>query len=198
MIEYKKMRSSRLLCRLLPAYTHWHDSCFKCRNPVNRWVLYFGRETQSGPNVNEVSRTVSQVITHPDYSNTTFNNDVALMRLSTPVTFTDYIRPICLASNSSQFYNSTLCWATGWGRLGREGEYPLFHQLVPVAAAETYRQRYCLGTCDTWNLNFFSVLVWTLIKLSLLISLVLDLSNFSPLIRFFINILTNSRITNNE
>lgn len=184
MIEYKKTDCC------LPTHTDT-DSCFKYRNPVNRWVLYFGRETQSGPNVNEVSRTVSQVIPHPDYSNTTFNNDVALMRLSTPVTFTDYIRPICLASNSSQFYNSTLCWATGWGRLGRDSEYLLFHQLVPMAAAKAYRQRYCVGTCDTWNLNFVSVLVWTLIKLSLMISLVLDLSNFSPLIRFFINILTN-------
>ncbi|XP_033466994.1 chymotrypsin-like protease CTRL-1 [Epinephelus lanceolatus] len=83
------------------------------------WTLYFGRETQSGPNVNEVNRTVSQIIIHPDYNNEPFNNDIALMKLSSPVTFTDYIRPVCLASNSSEFHNSTPCWATGWGSRNR-------------------------------------------------------------------------------
>ncbi|XP_023267147.1 prostasin-like [Seriola lalandi dorsalis] len=89
-------------------------------NAANRWVLYFGRVNQNGPNVNEVKRTVSEIIVHPDYNNTLFNNDIALMKLSSPVTFTDYIRPVCLASNSSQFYNSTPCWATGWGRVGKD------------------------------------------------------------------------------
>ncbi|KAG7227830.1 hypothetical protein INR49_013624 [Caranx melampygus] len=91
---------------------------------ANRWILYLGRETQSGPNVNEVNRTVSQIIIHPDYNNTLLNNDIALMKLSTPVSFTEYIRPICLASNSSQFYNSTPCWATGWGKLGKDEPLP--------------------------------------------------------------------------
>uniref|UniRef100_A0A7N5ZWE6 Peptidase S1 domain-containing protein n=1 Tax=Anabas testudineus TaxID=64144 RepID=A0A7N5ZWE6_ANATE len=89
-------------------------------NSTSPWTLYFGRVNQSGPNINEVNRTVSQVIVNPDYNNTLLNNDIALMKLSSPVNYTDYIKPICLASNSSQFYNSTLCWATGWGRLGND------------------------------------------------------------------------------
>ncbi|CAJ1080380.1 chymotrypsin-like protease CTRL-1 [Xyrichtys novacula] len=96
------------------------------------WVLYMGRETQSGPNVNEVRSTVSQIILHPDYNNTLFNNDIALMKLSSPVTFTDYIRPVCLASNSSQFHNSTSCWATGWGRLGKDEPNQAFDSLQEV------------------------------------------------------------------
>ncbi|AWP17635.1 putative polyserase-2-like [Scophthalmus maximus] len=81
------------------------------------WTIYLGKETQSGPNVHEVSRKVSQVIVHPDYNNSYLNNDIALMKLSSVVSFTDYIKPICLAGNSSQFFNSTICWATGWGKL---------------------------------------------------------------------------------
>ncbi|XP_037610763.1 chymotrypsin-like protease CTRL-1 isoform X4 [Sebastes umbrosus] len=84
------------------------------------YLLYLGRETQSGPNDNEVNRTVSQIIRHPDYNNTLFNNDIALMKLSSPVTFTDFIRPVCLASSTSQFHNSTPCWTTGWGRLSKD------------------------------------------------------------------------------
>ncbi|XP_039644021.1 chymotrypsin-like protease CTRL-1 isoform X1 [Perca fluviatilis] len=96
------------------------------------WILYFGRKTQSGPNVHEVNRTVSQIIIHPDYNNVPFNNDIALMKLSSPVNFTNYIRPVCLASNFSQFYNSTPCWATGWGRLGKDEPLPAFDSLQEV------------------------------------------------------------------
>nr|XP_019963179.1 PREDICTED: testisin-like [Paralichthys olivaceus] len=99
-------------------------------NETNSWILYFGRETQSGPNVNEVNRTVSQVIIHPNYSN--LNNDIALMKLSSPVTFNNYIRPICLASNTSEFLNSTLCWATGWGKLGKNESLPATKKLQEV------------------------------------------------------------------
>ncbi|XP_059181311.1 chymotrypsin-like protease CTRL-1 [Centropristis striata] len=89
-------------------------------NFPNVWLLYFGRETQSGPNVHEVNRTVSRIIIHPGYNSTTFDNDIALMKLSSPVTFTNFIRPVCLASNSSQFHNSTPCWSSGWGRTARD------------------------------------------------------------------------------
>ncbi|XP_029978044.1 chymotrypsin-like protease CTRL-1 [Sphaeramia orbicularis] len=82
------------------------------------WTLYMGRINQNGPNANEVIRTLSQdVIVHPDYNATLITNDIALMKLSSPVNFTDFIRPICLAGNGSQFTNSTSCWATGWGRI---------------------------------------------------------------------------------
>ncbi|KAG8009161.1 Testisin, partial [Nibea albiflora] len=100
------------------------------------WVLYFGRETQSGPNVNEVKRTVSQIIVHPNYNNSLLNNDIALMKLSTPVNFSDYIRPVCLASNTSEFHNSTSCWSTGWGALGMNeslpNSFPLQEIQIPV------------------------------------------------------------------
>uniref|UniRef100_A0A8C9XBV0 Peptidase S1 domain-containing protein n=1 Tax=Sander lucioperca TaxID=283035 RepID=A0A8C9XBV0_SANLU len=108
------------------------------------WILYFGRVTQSGPNVHEVNRTVSKIIIHPDYNNVPFNNDIALMKLSSPVNFTDYIRPVCLASNFSQFHNSTPCWATGWGTLGKDEPLVAFDSLqevqIPVIGNKQCRQ----------------------------------------------------------
>ncbi|XP_032358410.1 chymotrypsin-like protease CTRL-1 isoform X2 [Etheostoma spectabile] len=110
------------------------------RNFPSVWIVYLGRKTQSGPNVNEVSRGVSRIIIHPDFNNVPFNNDIALMKLSSPVNFTDYIRPACLASNSSQFYNATPCWATGWGRLGVNDTNNLSDSLqevqIPVIGAK--------------------------------------------------------------
>ncbi|XP_066521302.1 chymotrypsin-like protease CTRL-1 [Hoplias malabaricus] len=98
---------------------------------TTKWTLYMGRQNQSTPNPNEQSRNVTAIIIHPNYNNTLFNNDITLMRLSSPVNFTDYIRPICLASATSAFYNATNCWVTGWGNTGKD---------VPLPAPQTLQQ----------------------------------------------------------
>ncbi|XP_061667144.1 serine protease 28-like [Syngnathoides biaculeatus] len=96
------------------------------------WLLYFGKQNQSTTSPNEVNRAVSQVIVHPEYDSFTRQNDVALMRLSSPLVFTDYIRPICVASRSSAFNNGTRCWATGWGRLSADEPLEAFERLQEV------------------------------------------------------------------
>ncbi|MEQ2197974.1 hypothetical protein XENOCAPTIV_005881, partial [Xenoophorus captivus] len=88
-------------------------------SPANLTV-YLGRQSQEGPNPNEVIRTVSQIISHPDYnpSATGENNDIALLNLSVPVNFTSYISPVCLAASNSTFYSGVKSWVTGWGNIG--------------------------------------------------------------------------------
>uniref|UniRef100_A0A3Q1IWK7 Peptidase S1 domain-containing protein n=1 Tax=Anabas testudineus TaxID=64144 RepID=A0A3Q1IWK7_ANATE len=57
----------------------------------------------------------SNGIVHPSYNNQTHDNDIYLLQLASPVTFTNYIQPICLATSGSTFYNGTDSWVTGWG-----------------------------------------------------------------------------------
>ncbi|XP_036429192.1 testisin isoform X2 [Colossoma macropomum] len=99
---------------------------------TSKWTLYLGRQHQSGSNPNEVSWSIQAIIIHPNYNNTLYDNDVTLMRLSVSVTLTDYIRPICLAANSSTFYNATSCWATGWGNIGKGVSLPAPQTLQEV------------------------------------------------------------------
>uniref|UniRef100_A0A3Q1FQT0 Serine protease 27-like n=1 Tax=Acanthochromis polyacanthus TaxID=80966 RepID=A0A3Q1FQT0_9TELE len=101
-------------------------------NELSPWTLYFGRETQAGPNPNEVSRSVVQITMHPNYNDTLYNNDIALMKVNSAINFTNFIRPICLASNTSQFFNATLCWATGWGNLAKDEPLPASSALQEV------------------------------------------------------------------
>ncbi|XP_043098417.1 transmembrane protease serine 9-like [Puntigrus tetrazona] len=77
--------------------------------------VYLGRRTQQGVNVNEISRTVRTIIVHSAYNSATNDNDIALLRLSSTVTFNDYIRPVCLAAQNSVFISGTSSWITGWG-----------------------------------------------------------------------------------
>uniref|UniRef100_A0A665SUR6 Zgc:165423 n=1 Tax=Echeneis naucrates TaxID=173247 RepID=A0A665SUR6_ECHNA len=88
-------------------------------------LVYLGRETQEGVNSNEVSRTVAEIIRHPNYNSDTSDNDIALLRLSSPVDFTNFIRPICLASNDTTIDAGTITWVTGWGTIQSDGEIPL-------------------------------------------------------------------------
>lgn len=81
-----------------------------------------GRQNLQGQNPNEVSRSVAEIVLHPDYDSFSSDNDIALLRLSSPVTFTDYIRPVCLAASDSVFNNGTDSWVTGWGAVQEGGE----------------------------------------------------------------------------
>uniref|UniRef100_A0A672S2F7 Trypsin-like n=1 Tax=Sinocyclocheilus grahami TaxID=75366 RepID=A0A672S2F7_SINGR len=80
-------------------------------------VIYLGRQWQIGTNSHQISRTVTQIIIHPKYHPDTFDNDIALVQLSSSVTFNDYIRPVCLAAAGSTFAAGTESWITGWGKL---------------------------------------------------------------------------------
>uniref|UniRef100_A0A3P8QQG9 Peptidase S1 domain-containing protein n=1 Tax=Astatotilapia calliptera TaxID=8154 RepID=A0A3P8QQG9_ASTCA len=64
---------------------------------------------------NAVTVTLENIICHPDYNALTYENDMCLLQVSTPVNFTDYIQPVCLASAGSTFYNGTSSWVTGFG-----------------------------------------------------------------------------------
>uniref|UniRef100_A0A8C9XCD6 Si:ch73-182e20.4 n=1 Tax=Sander lucioperca TaxID=283035 RepID=A0A8C9XCD6_SANLU len=126
----------------------WVMSAAHC---FSRWVgVSLGRQNLQGNNPNEVSRTVARIIFHPNYDRNTNNNDIALLRLSSPVTFTAYIRPVCLAASDSVFNSGTNSWITGWGAL-KEGvslPFPKTLQEVEVPVLGN-RQCNCLNGVGT-------------------------------------------------
>ncbi|KAK9965090.1 hypothetical protein ABG768_004199 [Culter alburnus] len=79
-------------------------------------TVVLGRQTQQGINPNQEFRDVIAVVKHPSY-NVMNDNDLALLKLSFPVSFTDYISPVCLAADGSVFNNGTESWITGWGNI---------------------------------------------------------------------------------
>ncbi|XP_041868065.1 serine protease 27-like isoform X2 [Melanotaenia boesemani] len=89
--------------------------CFTSTPAILR--VYLGADSLQGTNPNAVSRSVSQIIVHPNYNSDTNDNDVTLLKLSTAVTFTNYIRPVCLAAEGSIFEGGQASWVTGWGAI---------------------------------------------------------------------------------
>lgn len=68
----------------------------------------------------EQSRIASAVVTHPKYVQP--HNDIAIVKLATPIKFTDTIRPICLPTQGEALPAGKKCAAAGWGRVGKDGD----------------------------------------------------------------------------
>ncbi|XP_045899462.1 serine protease 33-like [Micropterus dolomieu] len=125
--------------------------CFYSTGITTRTLtVSLGRQTLQGLNPNQVTRTVSQIIIHPNYDSDTDNNDICLLKLSSPVTFTAYIQPVCLAAPGSTYYSGIPAWVTGWGRIGSGVDLPppgnLMEVQVPVVGNRKCNCNYGMGT----------------------------------------------------
>ncbi|KAK5868980.1 hypothetical protein PBY51_009946 [Eleginops maclovinus] len=86
------------------------------------WEAYLGLHTQRKIDSDVVKKNLKRIISHPNYNAYTFDNDIALMELDSPVTYSDYIQPICLPSSQHNFPTASTVWITGWGAT-REGGF---------------------------------------------------------------------------
>ena len=81
----------------------------------------------------------SEIRIHPYYSNNKYpvpNNDVAIVKLSTPVIFDDTVLPICLP-DPTKSYSGKLAEVAGWGNtnpkpMGIDPNFPVNLQTVNV------------------------------------------------------------------
>ncbi|XP_023207560.1 suppressor of tumorigenicity 14 protein-like [Xiphophorus maculatus] len=85
-----------------------------------KWEVYLGLHDQRKIDKFVVKRKLKQIIPHPNYNPNTFDNDIALMELDTPIEYSDYIQPICLPTADYKIPAGQNVWITGWGAT-REG-----------------------------------------------------------------------------
>lgn len=77
---------------------------------------------------------------HPAYDRTTYDSDIALIRTSKKVIFTDYIQPICLPSSKrdhAALRVNTTGIISGWGKRKaskKEGARRLHETVVPIVS----------------------------------------------------------------
>ncbi|KAK3531475.1 hypothetical protein QTP70_022104, partial [Hemibagrus guttatus] len=98
--------------------------CFMTGDPAYRepenWMTYSGMNDQQKDEKSVQMREVKTIITHSDYNQMTFDNDIAVLELKEPLEFSSTVHPVCLPSSSHVFPPGMNCWVTGWGAL-REG-----------------------------------------------------------------------------
>ncbi|XP_003223223.2 suppressor of tumorigenicity 14 protein [Anolis carolinensis] len=101
--------------------------CFREENYVRYfdpklWTAYMGLHDQTDrTNSNVQMRSIKSIIRHPFYNDYTYDYDAALMELSSPVSYTKDIQPICLPDVSHEFPTGKAIWVTGWGATQEDG-----------------------------------------------------------------------------
>lgn len=117
--------------------------CFRTHDDANlipsNWQTYSGMQDQYKLDGTQL-RSLKRIITHPDYSQMTFDYDVALLELSEPLQFTNTIQPICLPVSSHVFPAGMSCWVTGWGLLREGGQKA---QLLQKASVKIINDTVC-------------------------------------------------------
>lgn len=81
-------------------------------------VAVFGEFDISGEleTKRSVTKNVRRVIVNRGYDPATFENDLALLELESPVQFDEHIVPICMPEDGTDF-TGRMATVTGWGRL---------------------------------------------------------------------------------
>ncbi|KAI7810132.1 Proc protein [Triplophysa rosa] len=99
---------------------NWVLTAAHCLETSTRFTVRLGDYDRFKHEQTEMTLLVKQHITHPQYNPVTVDNDIALLQLSGPAKFSQYILPACLPSHNLAermlHRNSTLTIVTGWGK----------------------------------------------------------------------------------
>ncbi|XP_010082473.1 PREDICTED: suppressor of tumorigenicity 14 protein [Pterocles gutturalis] len=86
------------------------------------WTAYLGLTNQGNRNgANVQTRKIKRIISHPYFNDYTYDYDIAVMELQTPVTFSSVVQPICLPDATHNFPVGKDLWVTGWGATSEGG-----------------------------------------------------------------------------
>jgi len=146
----KSGTTCRLSCGGSVVGNNWVITAGHCvygnTNQPTRFAIKAGAHDQTCNNANCATQVdVSQIILHPGYNPNTLVNDIALIRLATPLTYGTTIQPVCLpADDSSVTIEPNSAWTTGWGTTSSGGSVAtLLRQVkVPFVNQDTCNANY--------------------------------------------------------
>ncbi|XP_015252684.1 PREDICTED: uncharacterized protein LOC107099177 [Cyprinodon variegatus] len=106
-----------------------------CMNQSRYFVVKLGEYNTIEASENEVTHHVEIIVSHNKYSPDTYHNDIALIKLAEPITFTRFILPACIPE--ADFAENVLMrqadgLVSGFGRLGEGQETSTILQRLSV------------------------------------------------------------------
>uniref|UniRef100_A0A2I3H9J3 Transmembrane protease serine 5 n=1 Tax=Nomascus leucogenys TaxID=61853 RepID=A0A2I3H9J3_NOMLE len=97
---------------------------------------------------------VERIIPHPLYSAQNHDYDVALLRLRTPLNFSDTVGAVCLPAKEQHFPKGSQCWVSGWGHTDPSHTYSsdmLQDTVVPLLSTQLCNSSCVADACQVWS-----------------------------------------------
>ncbi|XP_059208092.1 transmembrane protease serine 2-like [Centropristis striata] len=113
--------------------------CFNWHSGPEWWWVHTGDVRMSKISL-EAGNSVNKIITHQQYNPETHDNDIALLKLNTPLTFSRTVKPVCLPNMDVDLSAGQRAWITGWGALSTAGPSP---EILNQAQVTVYSREVC-------------------------------------------------------
>ncbi|XP_053501796.1 transmembrane protease serine 2 [Ictalurus furcatus] len=105
---------------ITPSWIVTAAHCVQSLSSPSQWKVYAGYLTLN--QMEYVSgNSVARIISHPGFDTDNNNNDIALMKLWTPLQISSSIRPVCLPNTGLDLSTSRTYYVTGWGATRSQG-----------------------------------------------------------------------------
>uniref|UniRef100_A0A672YGH1 Transmembrane serine protease 2 n=1 Tax=Sphaeramia orbicularis TaxID=375764 RepID=A0A672YGH1_9TELE len=95
--------------------------CFKTDRTPDLWTVFAG-DVSLLTSKGYLGNIIDKIIVHEKYNPKTSSNDIALLKLRTPLTLTSTIKPVCLPHVGTDLLTEQKGWITGYGYLSVHGE----------------------------------------------------------------------------
>ncbi|XP_027700122.1 transmembrane protease serine 12-like [Vombatus ursinus] len=96
--------------------------CFKVSREPEFWIAVIGVNNILQNRMKHKKIQIDFIVIHPEFKHNTFENDIALIHLKNPVTYNDFVQPICLPFfDDVPLDNTKRCFISGWGKRTEEG-----------------------------------------------------------------------------
>lgn len=86
-------------------------------NPAD-YTVVLGAYQLLNPSSHQIISNVQNITVNSLWSHDGTPGDIALIKLSEPITYTKYILPVCVPPSSMDFPEGSTCTVTGWGNIG--------------------------------------------------------------------------------
>uniref|UniRef100_A0A8D0W471 pancreatic elastase II n=1 Tax=Sus scrofa TaxID=9823 RepID=A0A8D0W471_PIG len=126
----------------------WVLTAAHCISSSRTYRVVLGRHSLSTNEPGSLAVKVSKLVVHQDWNSNQLSkgNDIALLKLASPVSLTDKIQLGCLPAAGTILPNNYVCYVTGWGRLQKNTQFPTVQQggqvILTYFAAKSFRSHW--------------------------------------------------------